>query len=236
MIKQKLKQLVWLVPFASFALGYIFLSYTFQSKTIKTPHFIGSSLHEAMTHASASNLRLQIITEKEHSHIEPGTILEQKPQSGSAIKEKQSVYIITSRAPQQKNCPVILNRTVDDIKTICEKKRIKQKSYYIPSATTEGLSIAQIPEANKPLKEHKIISYIAEKQSPFFILPDFRGLELNKVIEFLRDQDIDFSVYHKTTKMNGPYPRDAIISNQKPLIGSFVKLDKSTHIQLQIHY
>lgn len=232
--KQKIEQFIWLAPFLAFAFGYLFVSYSFQSKTIKTPHFIGSSLHQAMTHAAEKNLRLHIITEKEHAHIEPGTILEQKPQPGSSIKEKQSVYIITARSPQQKNTPLILHQTTEELHQTCKQQRIKHKSYLIPSDSLKDRCIAQIPAPNKPIKENKIISYIAQEQSPFFILPNFAGLELDDVILFLREQNVSFSVYEKSSKLRVPYPKDRIIANQKPLVGSFVKLDQSTHIQLQI--
>lgn len=233
-MKKKVEQFLWLAPFVTFALGYLFLSYSFQSKTIKTPHFIGSSLHQAMTHASEQNLRLHIITEREHAHIEPGTILEQKPQPEASIKEKQTVYIITSRSPQQKNSPLILDRTETEIKEICETERIKQKNYYLPSMNFHNKCIAQIPSSNEPIKDSKIIVYIAQEKSPFFILPNFKNLYLNEVIDFLKNEDILFSVYRKTNKLKAPYPEDAIISSQKPLVGSFIKLDHSTHIQLQI--
>lgn len=233
--KKKIEQLLWLLPFLTFTFGYLFISYSFKSKTIKAPHFIGSSLHRAMTHASKKNIRLHIITEKEHAHIEPGTILEQKPQPGAALKEKQSVYIITARSPQQKNTPSIVNRTTKELKKICEKQRVKHKNYSIPSTSIPETCIAQIPAPNNPIKENKIISYIAQKQSPFFILPDFSNLTLEDVIALLKEQDISYSVYQKTTKLRQPYPKDATVANQKPLVGSFIKLNKSTHLQLQIY-
>lgn len=232
--KQQLQHFLWISPFLAFTFGYLFVSYSFQSKTIKTPHFIGSSLHLAMTHAAEQNLRLHIITEKEHAHIEPGTILEQKPQPGSSIKEKQSVYIITAKSPQQKNTPLVLNQTVEDLNATCESQRIKHKNYFIPSSSLKDTCIAQIPAPNKPIKENKIISYIAQEQSPFFILPDFAGLKLDDVILFLQEQNISFSVYERSTKLRAPYPQDVFVLNQKPLVGSFIKLDQSTHIQLQI--
>ena len=233
-MNKKVEQFLWLAPFASFAFGYLLLSYSFQSKTIKTPHFIGSSLHQAMTHASKQNLRLQIITEREHAHIEPGTILEQKPHPGASIKEKQSVHIITSRSPQQKNSPLILDRTEAEIKKVCEDERIKQKIYYIPSSNSQNRCIAQIPTPNQPIKESKIISYIAQEKSPFFVLPSFKDLCLDEVIEFLQTENISFSVYRRTNKLAAPYPEESVITSQKPLVGSFVKLDQSTHVQLQV--
>lgn len=233
-MKKQLQQFLWITPFLTFSLGYLVLAYSFASKTIKTPHFIGSSLHQAMTHAADKNLRLHIITEREHTQIEPGTILEQKPQPGSSIKEKQSVYIITARKPEEKNTPNILGRTPDEIGTVSEQERIKPKRYTIPSTHNYDTCIAQIPAPNKPLKDNKVIAYMAQEKSPFFILPDLTGLPLENVIEFLQEYPVDYSVYYRTNKLTPPYPEDAVIRNQKPLIGSFIKLDRSTHIQLQV--
>ena len=233
-MNKKIEQFLWLSPFVIFACGYLLLSYSFQAKTIKTPHFIGSPLHQAMTHAAEQNLRLHIVTEKEHAHIEPGTILEQKPQPGSSIKEKQSVYIVTARSPQQKNTPLILDLTNEEIKKISKKERIKAKSHFIPSAGLPDRCIAQIPAANQPIQESKLIAYIAEEKSAFYILPNFTQLPLEEAVAFLQKHNITFSVYHKTNKLSAPFPQDAVIINQKPLIGSFIKLDQSTHVQLQI--
>jgi beta-lactam-binding protein with PASTA domain len=201
---------------------------------MKTPHFIGLPLHQAMIHAAGQNLRLHIVSEKEHAHIEPGTILEQKPQPNSSIKEKQTVYIITARSPQEKNTPTILGLSSEEIAKISKQLRIKTKNHHIPSTGLPGRCIAQIPTPNQPIKDSKLIAYIAEEPSLFFILPNFTNQDLEEVISFLQKNNLTFSVYQKTNKLSPPYPKIARIVNQKPLIGSFIKLDQSTHIQLQI--
>jgi beta-lactam-binding protein with PASTA domain len=232
--KKNIEQCLWLVPFLASAAGYFFISYKFQSKTIKTPHFIGLSLHQAMLSSANQNIRLQIISEKEYAHVEPGTIIDQRPCPGFSIKEKQSVHIITARAPEEKKAPDILNKTIKNIAVICEKARIKNKQYLIPSNNATDICIAQIPQVGEAIKDNKIITYIAQPHTPFFVLPNFSGIALGDVITFLKEQAVSFSVYEKSIKLQPPYPTQKIILNQKPLVGSFIKLDLSTHIQLQI--
>jgi beta-lactam-binding protein with PASTA domain len=231
---KKIKAFLWLAPFLASVSGYFFIAYTFQSRTIKTPHFIGLSLHQAMLHAAAQNIRLQIVSEKEYAHVEPGTVIEQRPHPDFLIKEKQSIHIITARAPKEKIAPALLGKAITDVDIICEQKRIKHKHYFVTSNSFSNSCIAQIPESGTAIKDNKIITYIAQTASPFVILPNFTGLNLDDIIIFLKQQTITFSVYEKAIKLQAPYPKNRVILNQKPLVGSFIKLDQSAHIQLQI--
>src|SRR5690606_10040621 len=67
--KMNIKNYLWIMPFWSFLLGYIFIQWFFRIGNITTPHLIGKHLHEAVPLISQYNLNLRIIKQIDRKSV-----------------------------------------------------------------------------------------------------------------------------------------------------------------------
>ena len=106
----KIKQYIWILPFAIFILGYYFLNLFISGPNIEAPNLIGKQANEALVIASNSSLSIKIIGEKEDPELQEGTILHQTP-INQKVKRNQSLYVLISKKPAPKTIPNLLNKT-----------------------------------------------------------------------------------------------------------------------------
>lgn len=94
-----LKKILWLMPFASFLIGYQIINIFKNQNEIIVPNFVGKTLNQAIKVASDNNLNLRISAEKEDSQLPEGTIISQIP-NRQKIKPNQSIYLVISKKIQ----------------------------------------------------------------------------------------------------------------------------------------
>ena len=227
MIKLKLSNIKWTVPFFAFILGYLTVKFIFSiNKTIKVPTVIGLQFKDAAKILSENNLNIRIIEEKEDDDLPDGTIITQSPYD-SEIKPLQSIYLIISKKAKKKLAPDFRQKNINEINKIARKNGIKTKSYYLPNNQKTALCIAQMPEANEPLEDNRMIIYISNGNNKKIIFPDLRGLELDNALEFLDLYSI------KPTILESDFKKEKIIKEQRPLPGSILDLEK-IKVQLKV--
>ena len=83
---------LWVAPFATFIIGYFFVSFISTNPALITPSLVGQGINKAAEILSQKNLNIRIIGHKDEPELPEGTIVSQTPSAGTAIKEHQAIY------------------------------------------------------------------------------------------------------------------------------------------------
>jgi len=118
-----------------------------------------------------------------------------------------------------------------------EEKHIRNKSYFFPSRHPVDNCVAQHPCPLAPLKENKVITYVSQGNKKPVILPDFKHKKATDVIEFLKkyENTINVEIIHSPRcKKDHICDEHCIVSDQKPLAGSIIHLDKEKKLSIYL--
>ena len=229
-----INQYLWIFPFLAFFAGYLCLQIFIVENSIKTPHFVGINIAEAIKISSHYKLNLRIVAEKEVADMKPGTILKQKPESGKWIKENQSIFIVITKTPQELLAPRLIDKDLQEVEETCNNLNIKNNRYDIETSLPANQCFAQFPSPSESLETKKISSYIAINNKRPYLFPDVTDYTAEEVVPFLQKYNIKTDVYYKHQKVSTPFKKNFIIKHQKPLAGTFVTPNEKLYVQLQV--
>lgn len=233
-ISRLITKSIWLVPFIAFGIGYCGLHFFITDTSIQAPDLVGRNILQATKTCSNLQLNLRIIAEKEIVDATPGTIIKQNPLPNTSIKNHQSIFIVVTKQPEPIVAPTLINKHQDQIEAICKEKNIKPRIYHLPSHLPAGQCFAQMPQADEILEAKKMSCYISMGNHNQYLFPDFTGLPLEEVIEFLRNQNMQFDVFYKDQKISLPTKQKFMASFQKPLAGTLIAPQSKLYVQLQV--
>lgn len=228
------KYILSTIPFIFFFLGYGLCSIIIGNKTYITPNLVGLSLYEAVKQTSAHHVNIRISSEKESFDIPAGTIINQKPCAGRAIKAHQSIFITTTKAPAAIIAPALQQQTSIQVEKTCHDLGLKVKTYPIESSAPSNSCIAQFPQSGQHITDKKITIYTAQERPSIYLMPDLTNQSLQLMFNTLNNQLGKVSVYKGKQKLKPPYQEHLKIISQKPLAGSLVSLDSAIHLQLEV--
>lgn len=222
--KKNSLSLLWLIPFVGFAIGYIFATLFFSSRSVEVPELVGLSLIQGATRASTYQLNIRVIAEKEDRDLPAGTIISQKPLAHQTAKTQQVIYIAISKRPETKKTPALVGISQEQAAQELTQESIKFHLVPINIPTTPNLIIAQYPTAEDPLHE-PIVLYCAQPTPTKYIFPDCVNRPLSEVLEFLAHHKLTAAVTYQTPQQPGRVYR---VSQQRPLPGTVISPDQTT--------
>ncbi len=232
-----MRQLLWIMPFASFLLGYYLFALICKVDTFETPALVGKNLHEVFITLSHHNLNPRLVTIKEDGDLPAGTVIQQTPLAGTKIKSHQSVFLVITKKPNAIITPNYIHRTASAIMQEATQNHLRIKSYYLDAPYPKDMCIAQSPPPGTPLDDRKIIIYLASATPKPVIVPNFKHMPVNDVVEFLNSYGITTTITHNPGCLDThTCTHECIITDQRPLAGSLVTLQgaKQLHMQLQV--
>lgn len=225
----------WLIPFFSFFLGYFSIAYFYQSPPCQTPSLVGASLHDAVLQTSGLNLNLRIIGCKQDADLPSGTIISQMPQPKSKVKSNQFIYCVVSEQPETPLMPNFLKKHKDIVIEELNKKSLRFKIFYTESLLPIDTCVAQWPNAGMQLDNSPIIIYLSAGNNKPIIWPDFKGIPITDVQEFLEIHGIAPTINHTVLLEPGHICQDnCIIVDQRPLPGSIITITSTKNLQSQL--
>ena len=230
----RLSEIIWILPFLAFCLGYFWLQFFITDNSIQAPDLVGKNILQATQISSDLKLNLRIIAEKEIADAVPGTIIKQNPLPHKLIKTHQSLFIVITKLPAPVTAPTLINKNHEQVEKMCKEKGIKTRTYFLPANYPAGQCFAQMPLPDQVLEAKKMSYYISAGQQNQYLFPDFTDIKLHDVIQFLQQQNIACDVYHKDQKIMAPYKQNFIVTYQKPLAGTLVALSNKLYVQLQV--
>jgi beta-lactam-binding protein with PASTA domain len=233
-MKNKFFLFLALMPFILFILGYILSYFLIGSGLYQTPNLIGLRLSHALNLAAKNHATIKLLCEQEAPGVEPGIIMSQKPSSGRLIKQNQTILVTIAKEKQLTKAPDLKLHSLKDCIKIAKEHDIQLKNYPLIYPLGIDTCIGQIPEKNIILSDKKIIIYTAQQKPNLYTMPNFIGKNINLVINKLEQQQINYKIFESSEIIHPPFLKEMIIVNQKPKPGSFVTLNTSFTIQLEV--
>jgi serine/threonine-protein kinase len=230
-----LSRFLWICPFLSFITGYLLIGFLSGSTTVVTPSVVGQQLDKAALWLSQKNLNLRIVGHKDEADLPEGTIVSQTPSAGTAIKERQSLYLVIARKPAPLQVPNLRNKMADEATKIIETQSLQPKVVALPADIATPQCIAQYPAPEMASLDQSVIVYTIQNQKPM-IMPNLRKKSVEDVLSFLHLHGINAEILHTQPTLAGHQCTHCIITDQRPLSGSLIILNphKPLTIQLQV--
>ncbi len=224
-----IKNYVWTLPFLTFILGYSITQWFFHIEGVSTPHLIGKSVHEILPIVSEYRLNLRLINQKEDNDLAPGIILNQTPAPGTSIKPNQPLFIAITKNATALKAPYCIGTPIRQLIESFKEMTIHPRVYTIAHAYPEQICFAQWPENNEPLEKNKLIIYISAGNNKPIIWPNFVGLPIQEVEEFLSEHSIvPYIINDSMSLQNG------IITDQRPQAGTLLTINAQQPLSVQL--
>jgi beta-lactam-binding protein with PASTA domain len=195
-----------------------------------TPHLIGKQLHEILPLITQHKLNIRLIDQKEEADLPEGVILNQTPPSGTAIKANQPLFLVTTKKPLTLRAPQCIGMDINTITTQLQSTGIHPRVYHISHPYPENICFAQSPQPNVSLEKNKLIIYVSSGNNKPIIWPNFTGMPLHDVIEFLNNYNIEPQLYTKNEATADEYK----VIDQRPFAGTLLTLDESKPLSVQL--
>jgi beta-lactam-binding protein with PASTA domain len=236
----KLTSFLWLTPFILFCLGYGILAYRYPARVVEVPSIVGMTLEHALPVLSAGNLNIRILAYKQDAELHEGTIVSQTPAPQACIKFNQAIYVVLSHKPQALAMPALSGKSLGELTSVLNEHDIRGKVYTVSTRSKgAGQCIGHYPHAGTPLESKKAVIYVAHGQQKPVLLPNFKHKSIIKVVDFLDQQSIDYSVSQSGFCRPGHRCTDAcLVIDQRPLAYSLVLpgIDSLLHVYLRVRH
>jgi len=224
-----LNNLLWILPFFCFILGYQILNQLSQATSIPTPNLVGLSLANALKITSNLKLNLRIISEQVDQELPEDTILSQKP-ACQFIKTNQVIFIVVAKKPTTKITPDLYGLTSPEVGAKLNSQNLNFKAYELPNLAPNHTCFAQNPTANQNLNHLPIITYFSTNHHKLVIMPTLTGLPISDIKSFLAINNLKLKIKYLE---DFNLPKNTIIE-QKPTAGTIINLNKITEVELFI--
>ncbi len=216
------------VPFIASFITFLFLSKLNTPESFPAPNLIGLSTADAIIVLSQQNLHPHILEQREDASTNPGTIIEQSPRQGQQIKEKQSIFLVVSRAILPPKAPDFSKLTQTQIKELAHSKQMLIRNIPLHHITPRGTIIAQYPAPEETIPAEGVILY-SSKGSPDtpLITPDLRNYPIEKAEQILQEKNITAQIIQSKKQ------KDGMVIAQKPLPGTIFTSAEPPVFQLE---
>ncbi len=241
-----IKNYLFLTPFLSFITGYCIMQQLFHTSETITPHLIGKQVHEILPLITQHKLNIRLIDQKEETDVPEGIILNQTPTAGTAIKANQPLFLVTTKKPLATRAPQCIGTHLKEITTQLQTTGIHPRIYYVSHAYPEKICFAQSPQTDEPLEKNKLILYVSSGNNKPIIWPDFAGMPLHNVIEFLNSYNIQPHIINdKPQAQSAPSTElrinsalakedEYVVTDQRPFAGTLLTIDENKPLSVQL--
>ncbi len=219
-----IKKFLLFAPFITFLLGYIgSLAYVHVSK-VQVPNVVGKSIHDASLMLAKNNIALKVLSEKEDSSLQEGTIISQIPSVGQDIKLSRPLLVVLTKKPKPFLMPDLSSKKSYEIVDLGNDLQRKIKIVNLVRAHADGKCFAQTPHFGNELIDDKIIAYLAVKGSQLYVVPSFINMPLVVVKEALKKQHVSYEIADENQEMTNEQER--YVTDQMPIPGTIIPLEK----------
>lgn len=227
-------KIAWVLPFLFFVFGYVGTYLFLQQEATITPNVIGKSLQEGVVTLSQHRLGIRLMREQEDVSMPEGIILDQIPRSNNKIRPNQNVFVTISRKPSILSAPNFFGCSISDIQKRASRNDIDLLKIDFFSQYSRNTCFAQYPKPGQQLYRKRMITYISNGKFPLFIVPNFKGMQVEQVKDFLRSNDMKFEIVHSHGISEEHTCANCYVTDQRPISGSIFSFDQSLQIQLQV--
>lgn len=214
-----------------FVFGVILgMRFAVQGKVREAPALVGMSLEDARELFERLELNLQVGGHRYDTDVPEGAIIQQYPGPGVGIKSNRNVQVIVSLGRRTNPVPQMVGVSLRAARLLAEQNGFQiGKISEIELPGEEGVILAQSPKpgAAETITDQIDILVRREKEQNF-VMPKLVGLNLNRVLVFLKDHEFETKVFYR----DHPQERRGTVVRQFPEPG--YRLVASQVINLEV--
>lgn len=238
-MKNFIKQFFWIIPFIIFVSGYFIVSILLPRKEVIVPNIMGKNLQEAALILSNNSLNLTLVKEIENQDLPDGIILSQDPLANSNVKKFQNIFITVSKKTKPLKTPNFIGLDYKKVNKIVSKLNIEAKYFWLESIYPVNSVISQNPSPESNLENKKIILYLSKGLSSYYIVPNFKGISLSRLLENIDKDKINLEIFYKNNNyinndLDSLDKDNLFVFEQRPVAGSIVDLDKKIYLTVAV--
>ncbi len=178
---------------ASYSATHIYMN----RGSIKTPNLLGIDLLQAAELLAPVKLNVRVLGNKIEPDLPIGTILHQHPLPSTAIKENQTVFVVTSLQPESVKMPSLIGFTKQEADDLISPLGIRKKYVYTTSNHPKSTCFAQFPSPQSSITGCELIIILIAQDNRPLLVPDLRGLSVYEASELLNMHDMQMTVSHR---------------------------------------
>lgn len=223
---------LWLAPFITFILSFVGLHFFIQTPSFKTPSLIGLTITESAQLLGQYQVSIQVVQHKIDADLPDGTVIKQHPTPGQRVKAHQTVYCTVSQRPPLMTAPAYVGMQRADVEAEAATCKIPVVFHELESSLPTNTVFAQIPRSGQPLDNRKLVCYVSAAKDKQLIFPDITDRTVKEVQEFFAHANHTVAVFHTWPQEEDHTCDDCIVTDQRPLAGSFIEPNKPLSIQI----
>lgn len=226
MIKELIKNYLWLLPFLFFFVAF-FISFVFFSHEKRiVPSLLHLTTPQALSLLADQQLNCRLLKEQE-STWGAGTIIAQSPAAGKSVKAFQTIFITVAKPI----APIPIPRAVG-------LSRAQVASVFNSSYTVTWYPVYSSDIHNKCIgqinNEQEIILYESCNTNDHVIMPSFHNKNVIECKEFLTKYGISAAIFHSGSFKAHHTCTHCSVIEQSPAPGTIISLTTPPIIQLKI--
>jgi beta-lactam-binding protein with PASTA domain len=208
--------------------GYFLANYYLTPKKFATPNLIGLTPEQALLKSKEFNINLRLLAHEENESFPPETVIDQKPSPATAIKERQTVYLVINKAKSQPEFPDFRNKQKAEISQWLKEHNLKANFYEINNLKkANSICFGQNVLPKKTVYAKKNLLFYISKNEKYVLLPSFIGRDLGTVLSFLKLNNLKYKLISTQKKADK-------ITEQRPLAYSIFEAKNIPVIELKI--
>ncbi len=205
---------------------------TVSRSDVEVPSLLGLTLEAARSELQPFELALRVAGERYDAGVPGGAVLSQYPPAGTRSKPGRTVQAILSKGTRTHPVPDLIGSTAGVAKMTSE-----QNNYVvgrISTITVPGVAkdtvLAQSPLPGSTLAvTPRIDVLMVSGEAPGYVMPDFVGMNLNRVKPFLERHELELEEVHY--RFHQSMTKGTVIG-QSPRPGHMLKADEGITLEV----
>ncbi len=158
---------------------------------VRAPQLLGSTVSEARETAAAVGLDIEIVRRDAHPSQPAGTVIDQQPVPGLAMRQGRRIALVTSSGPAAGAVPALAGLSPRQAGATLQREdyRLGRALHVrLPDRAAEVVMCQSPPAGTHLRKGRQVDMVVAEPAArPSFLMPDLRGLSLYVAREGVAD-------------------------------------------------
>jgi eukaryotic-like serine/threonine-protein kinase len=203
----------WLLLLLALVIGGIaaayFLTRDSGSTTPRVPNVVGVSTTEAVAKLGQRGYPA-VVRSIVNRSARPGTVISQRPTSGTKLDRGSQVTIMVARGPGTVDVPNVVGLPVDQAFVRLQSAGLKGRSVQVASKQPKGRVIKQAPPSGAQAKKGSAVLLTVSKGPSLVAVPSVKGMTEAEATATLTR--LGFRV--KVSRVHSTAPTDTVVSQQ----------------------
>ncbi len=205
---------------------------TVSRSDVEVPSLLGLTLEEAERELQPFELALRIAGERYDASVPGGAVLSQFPPPGTRSKPGRTVQAILSKGTRTHPVPDLIGSTAGVAKMTSEQNNYvvgRISTIRVPRVAKDTVLAQSPPPGSTLAVTPRIDVLMVSGEAPGYVMPDFVGMNLNRVKPFLEKHELELEKVHY--RFHQSMSKGTVIG-QFPRPGHMLKSDEGITLEV----